>query len=156
MPKANKTRATAASVDAFIDKQPKASSSRSASARAIEIGKEVRDDCRTLMKLMHELTGEEPYMYGPTIVGYGTYHYKYASGREGDAPLLAFSPRKPELVIYFMPGLFENEPELMKNLGKCRTTKGCLYVKKLDGIDMKVLKELLRKSIVLTVKAYPQ
>ena len=81
--KPNKTHATAASVDAFIDKQPKASSSRAASDRGAEIGKEVRDDCRALMNLMHELTGAEPYMYGPAIVGYGTYHYKYASGHEG-------------------------------------------------------------------------
>lgn len=141
MPKPNKTHATAASVDAFIDKQPK---------------EEVRDDCRTLMKLMHELTGEEPYMYGPSIVGYGTYHYKYESGREGDAPLAAFSPRKPELVIYAMGGMFEQEPELMKKLGKYKATKGCLYVKRLEDIDMKVLKALLKMSIALTRKTYPQ
>jgi hypothetical protein len=141
MAKANKTHATTASVDAFIDKQAK---------------EEVRDDCRTLMKLMHELTGAEPYMYGPTIVGYGTYHYRYASGHEGDAPLAAFSPRKPELVIYAMGGLFEQEPELMKKLGKCKTTKGCLYVKNLDDIDLKVLKTLLKKSIALVRKTYPQ
>ncbi|MBP6390809.1 MAG: DUF1801 domain-containing protein [Flavobacteriales bacterium] len=140
MPKPNKTHATAASVDAFIDKQPKA---------------EVRDDCRALMKLMHELTAAEPYMYGPSIVGYGTYHYKYASGHEGDAPLAAFGPRKPELVIYAMGGLFEQEPELMEKLGKCKTTKGCLYVKRLADIDLKVLKVLLKKSIALTRKAYP-
>ena len=139
--KPNKTQATTASVDAFIDKQPK---------------EEARDDCRTLMKLMHELTGEEPYMYGPSIVGYGTYHYTYASGREGDAPLAAFSPRKPELVIYAMGGMFEQEPELMAKLCKCKTTKGCLYVKRLDDIDMKVLKALLKKSIALTKKTYPQ
>lgn len=136
----NKTQATTASVDAFIDKQPK---------------EEVRDDCRTLMKLMHELTGAEPYMYGPTIVGYGTYHYRYASGHEGDAPLAAFSPRKPELVIYFAPGIFEQEPELMAYLGKCRTTKGCLYVKRLGDIDGKVLKNLLKRSIALVRKTYP-
>lgn len=139
--KPNKTHATAASVDAFIDKLPK---------------EEVRDDCRTLMKLMHELTGEQPYMYGPSIVGYGTYHYKYASGHEGDAPLAAFSPRKPELVIYAMGGLFEQEPELMKKLGKCKTTKGCLYVKRLADIDVKVLNTLLKKSIALTKKTYPE
>jgi hypothetical protein len=134
MPKPNKTHATKASVTAFIDKQPK---------------EEVRDDCHTLMKLMHELTGEEPYMYGPTIVGYGTYHYNYASGHEGDAPLAAFSPRKPELVIYAMGGMFEQEPELMRKLGKYKATKGCLYVKHLADIDLKVLKTLLKKSIAL-------
>jgi len=140
MPKPNKTHATAASVDAFIDKQPK---------------EEVRDDCRTLMKLMHELTGEEPYMYGPSIVSYGSYHYKYESGREGDAPLAAFSPRKPELVIYAMGGVFEQEPELLAKLGKCKATKGCLYVKRLADIDLKVLKSVIKKSIVLTRKMYP-
>lgn len=140
MPKPNKTHATAASVDAFIDKQPK---------------EEVRDDCRTLMKLMHELTGEEPYMYGPSIVSYGSYHYKYESGREGDAPLAAFSPRKPELVIYAVGGVFEQEPELLARLGKCKTTKGCLYVKRLADIDLKVLKSVIKKSIALTRKMYP-
>lgn len=140
MPKPNKTHATAASVEAFIDKQPK---------------EEVRDDCRTLMKLMHALTGEEPYMYGPSIVGYGTYHYKYASGHEGDAPLAAFSPRKPELVIYAMSGMFEQEPELMSKLGKFKATKGCLYVKRLDDIDLKVLKAMIKKSIAITRKTYP-
>lgn len=138
--KPNKTHATAASVSAFIDNQPK---------------EEVRDDCRSLMTLMHELTGAEPYMYGPSIVGYGTYHNKYASGHEGDAPIAAFSPRKPELVLYFTPGLFEHEPELMAKLGKCKSTKGCLYVKRLDDIDGKVLKTLLKKSIALVRKTYP-
>jgi Domain of unknown function (DU1801) len=141
MPKPNKTHATAASVDAFIDKQAK---------------EEVRDDCRTLMNLMHELTGEDPYMYGPSIVGYGTYHYKYASGHEGDAPLAAFSPRKPELVIYAMGSIFEQEPELLAKLGKHKATKGCLYLKRLEDIDMKVLKSIIKKSIAVVRKTYPQ
>ncbi len=138
MPKPNKTQATNASVDAFIDKQPK---------------EEVRDDCRALMKLMHELTGGEPYMYGPSIVGYGTYHYQYESGREGDAPLLAFSPRKPELVIYLYSA--EMDPELMAKLGKHKATKGCVYIKRLADIDQKVLKTLFKLSIAMTKKAYP-
>lgn len=138
MPKPNKTQATTASVEAFIDKQPK---------------EEVRDDCRALMKLMQELTGGEPYMYGPTIVGYGTYHYTYASGRQGDAPLLAFSPRKPELVIYLYSA--EMDPELMAKLGKHKATKGCVYIKRLDDIDLKVLKTLFKQSIAMTKKAYP-
>ncbi len=139
MPKPNKTHATAASVDAFIDKQPK---------------EEVRDDCRTLMKLMHELTRVEPHMYGPTIVGFGTYHYTYASGHSGSAPLAAFSPRKPELVIYL--GAEAQEPELLTKLGKHRATKGCLYVKRLADIDLKLLKAMLKRSIASTRKAYPQ
>lgn len=138
MPKPNKTHATAASVDAFIDKQPK---------------EEVRDDCRALMKLMHELTGEEPYLYGPSIIGFGSYHYKYASGHEGDAPVLGFSPRKPELVIYLYSA--DMGPELMAKLGKHRATKGCVYIKRLADIDMGVLKTLFKKSIALTRKAYP-
>ena len=138
MPKPNKTHATAASVEAFIDKQPK---------------EEVRDDCRVLMKLMHELTGAEPYMYGPTIVGYGTYHYRYASGHEGDSPLAAFSPRKPELVLYLYPEALDTE--LMARLGKHKATKGCIYVKRLDDIDLKVLKTLVKKSIALVKKTYP-
>ncbi|MCB9182736.1 MAG: DUF1801 domain-containing protein [Flavobacteriales bacterium] len=140
MPSPNKSRATTASVAAFIDKQPK---------------EEVRDDCRALMALMRELTGAEPYLYGPSIVGYGSYHYRYASGHEGDAPLAAFSPRKPELVIYFAPGLFEQEPELMARLGKHKATKGCLYVKRLADIDLKVLKQIIKKSIALVRKTYP-
>jgi len=139
MAKPNKTRATTASVDAFIDKQPK---------------EDVRDDCRTLMKLMHALTGAEPYMYGPTIVGYGTYHYRYASGHSGDAPLAAFSPRKPELVIHL--GQEALEPMALAKLGKSRTTKGCLYVKRLTDIDLKVLKAMIKKSIAVTRKTYPQ
>lgn len=137
--KPNKTRATTVSVDAFIDKQA---------------SEAVRDDCRALMRLMHELTDEEPYMYGPSIVGYGTYHYTYASGREGDAPLLAFSPRKSELVIY----LYSEQlaPELMAKLGKHKATKGCVYVKRLADIDMTVLRTLFKRSIALIRKAYPQ
>lgn len=139
MPKPNKTQATTASVLAFIDKVAK---------------EEVRDDCRALMKLMHEITGEEPYMYGPSIVGYGTYHYTYASGREGDAPLLAFSPRKPEMVIYVYQEVVG--PELLAKLGKHKATKGCVYIKRLEDIDMTVLATLFKKSIAAVKKAYPQ
>ena len=137
--KPNKTHATTASVTAFIDKQE---------------SEAVRDDCHALMQLMHELTGEEPYMYGPTIIGYGTYHYTYASGHEGDAPLAAFSPRKPNMAIYFMPGEFE--PDLLAKLGKHKATKGCLYVKRLEDIDMGVLKIMLKRSIALVMKTYPR
>ena len=139
MPKPNKTHATAASVEAFIDKQE---------------SEAVRDDCHTLMQLMHELTGEEPNMYGPSIVGFGTYRYTYASGHSGSAPLAAFSPRKPELVIYL--GEEAQQPELLAKLGKSRSTKGCLYVKSLADIDLRVLKAMLKNSIASTKKAYPQ
>lgn len=134
----NKTRATTASVDDFIARHPKEA---------------MRDDSRTLMKLMHELTGEEPYMYGPSIIGFGTYHYTYASGHEGDAPLAAFSPRRTELVVYL--GQEAQEPGLLAKLGRHKATKGCLYVKKLGDIDLKVLKAMVKKSIAWTRKTYP-
>lgn len=136
--KPNKTKATTADVAAFIDGQPK---------------EEVRDDCRTLMKLMHDLTGAEPYMYGPTIIGYGNYHYRYASGHEGDAPLAGFNPRKPALVVYLSAEVME--PALLADLGKHKATKGCLYVKRLADIDMHILKSMIKKSIALTKKMYP-
>jgi hypothetical protein len=139
MPKPNKTHATAASVTAFIDKQPK---------------EEVRDDCRALMKLMHELTGEEPHMYGPSIVGFGTYHYTYASGHSGSAPLAAFSPRKTELVLYLGQELLD--PATLAKLGKHKAAKGCVYVKRLADIDLKALKAMITRSISATRKAYPQ
>lgn len=139
-PKSNKTRAATANV-AFINKQD---------------SKAVREDCRTLMKLMHALTGEEPHLYGPTIIGYGSYHYKYASGHQGDAPLAAFSPRKPNMTIYFAPGTFETEPKRMAKLGKHKTSKACLFVKRLEDIDVGVLKTLPKRSIVLVKKTYAQ
>ena len=138
MAKANKTQVTTASVEAFIDKHPK---------------EEMRDDSRVLVKLMQELTGEQPHMYGPSIIGFGTYHYTYASGHSGSAPLAAFSPRKPELVIYL--GQEALEPDTLAKLGKHRATKGCLYVKRLADIDLKVLKALIKRSIAATRKAYP-
>ncbi len=102
---------------------------------------------------MQELTGEEPHMYGPSIIGFGTYHYTYASGHSGSAPLAAFSPRKPELVIYLAQEALE--ADVLAKLGKHKATKGCLYVKRLADIDLKVLQTLIRKSIATTRKAYP-
>jgi hypothetical protein len=134
----NKTTATIASVLAFIEKHPK---------------EQMRDDSRVLMAMMQELTGEEPHMYGPSIVGFGTYHYTYPSGHSGSAPLAAFSPRKPELVIYL--GAEAQDADSLAKLGKHRATKGCLYVKKLADIDLKVLKGMVKKSIAATRKAYP-
>lgn len=138
-PKPNKTTATTASVTAFIDKHPK---------------EEMRDDSRVLIAMMQELTGEEPHMYGPSIIGFGTYHYTYASGHSGSAPLAAFSPRKPELVLYVGQAVLE--PDVLAKLGKHKATKGCLYVKRLADIDLKVLKAMIKKSIAATRKAYPQ
>ena len=98
------------------------------------------------MKLMKAATGARPKMWGPSLVGYGSYHYKYASGREGDWPLAAFSPRKQDLTLYIMAG-FEPVPELMKKLGKYKTGKSCLYLKRLSDVNLKVLDQLIRGSV---------
>ena len=96
--------------------------------------------------MMEEITGDKPKMWGPSIVGFGTYHYKYASGREGDWPVAAFSPRKKDLTLYFMPG-FDRSTELMEKLGKHSTGKSCLYIKRLSDIHMPTLKKMIKKSV---------
>ncbi len=105
-----------------------------------------RQDCHALVELMRQVTGEEPKMWGGSIVGFGSYHYKYASGREGDWFLAGFSPRKQNLTLYIMSG-FSRHDELMSQLGKHKTGKSCLYVKKLADIDGDVLKELVERSV---------
>lgn len=107
---------------------------------------ERRKDCFTVAKLMEEITGEKPKMWGPSIVGFGKYHYKYASGQEGDWPIAAFSPRKRDLTLYLMPG-FAEHAELMKKLGKHSTGKSCLYIKRLSDIHMPTLKKLIKDSV---------
>ncbi len=111
---------------------------------SIEDGKK-RQDCYTVLGLMKKLTGEEPKMWGSSMVGFGTYHYKYASGREGDWFVTGFSPRKQNLTLYIMSG-FSRYDELMVKLGKHKTGKSCLYIKKLEDIDLTVLKELIKQS----------
>lgn len=105
-----------------------------------------RQDCRVIINLMAEVTETEPVIWGTSIVGFGRYHYKYESGREGEGMILGFSPRKTDLTIYLMPGS-DAFPDLMARLGKFKTGKVCLYIKKLDDVDLKVLKELLQKSV---------
>ena len=105
-----------------------------------------RNDCRTVVDLMREITGHDPALWGPSIIGFGSYHYVYASGREGDWFTCGFSPRKQALTIYVMAG-FSQYDELMAKLGKYKTGKACLYVKSLDDIDRKVLKKLLTESV---------
>jgi hypothetical protein len=112
-----------------------------------------RKDCRQLVALMREITGRPPKMWGPSIVGFDHCHYKYASGREGDVPLTAFSPRKQNLVLYLGPGL-ANKPLLAK-LGKHKMGKGCLYLKTLDDVDRKVLRALIGRSVAAVRKRYP-
>ena len=105
-----------------------------------------RDDCYEVIKLMKQITRKEPKMWGTSIVGFGTYHYKYASGREGDWLEVGFSPRKQNLTLYVMNGINKHK-ELLKKLGKHKTGKGCLYIKSLDQVDKNVLKELVKKSV---------
>ena len=102
---------------------------------------------------MKEITGEEPKMWGTSIVGFGNFHYRYDSGREGDWFLAGFSPRKQSLTLYIMSGFSEYE-ELMQQLGKYKTGKSCLYVKRLGDIDEGILKELISQSIAFLNKRY--
>lgn len=111
------------------------------------VEKEVRRaDAYRLVEIMREETGEEPYMYGPSIVGFGTCHYVYESRREGDAPLAAFSPRKANTVVYLIGGYEELYPDLLSRLGPHKTGISCLYIKKLADIDQAVLRMLIRDS----------
>ncbi len=105
-----------------------------------------RQDCFTILKFMKKITGSEPKMRGDSIVGFGNYHYKYASGREGDWFLTGFSPRKQSLILYIMSG-FGKYAELLEELGKFKTGKSCLCTKNLEDIDMPTLKELINQSI---------
>lgn len=127
----NKTKQTKASVDKFIS--------------TIK-DENIRKDCYTIIKIMKSVTKEEPKMWGPSIIGFGTYHYKYASGRGGDMCIAGFSPRKQNLTIYLEPG-FEKQKALLEKLGKHKTSKVCLYIKSLKDVDVKVLKELIANSV---------
>ena len=105
-----------------------------------------RKDSFEILKIMKQITKEEPKMWGSSIVGFGSYHYKYESGREGDSPIMGFSPRKQNLTLYLMRGL-NSHADLLKKLGKHKTSVGCLYIKKLSDIDVDVLKELISDSL---------
>jgi hypothetical protein len=126
-----KTKMTEASVEDFLN--------------AVK-DEETRKDCFEILKMMKQATKAEPKMWGTSIVGFGTYHYKGASGREGDWMLTGFSPRKQNLTLYIMAG-FERYNQLLKKLGKHSTGKSCLYIKKLADVDKKVLKELIAESV---------
>lgn len=105
-----------------------------------------REDCRAVVAIMREVTGEEPRMWGSSIIGFGSYHYRYESGREGDWFLTGVSPRKQSLTLYIMPG-FSGSQDLLERLGEFRTGKSCLYVRQLDDVDRDVLRELIRTSV---------
>jgi hypothetical protein len=126
-----KTQPTKASVAAYIAAIPDA---------------ETRRDCKTLVTMMKKATGAPPKMWGTAIVGFGTWRYTYSSGRTGDWPLAAFSPRKQNLVIYLTPG-FDGMKEFLTGLGRCRTSKACLYVRRLADIDPVRLDRLIRATV---------
>jgi hypothetical protein len=106
-----------------------------------------RADAHTLVELMRSVTGEPPVMWGATIVGFGSYHYRYASGRSGDAPLAAFSPRKANLVVYLVGGYADRYAKLLEQLGPHKTGTACLYLKRLGDVDVKVLRQLVERSM---------
>jgi hypothetical protein len=105
-----------------------------------------RADCLTLLGLMKRATGAEARMWGASIVGFGNYHYKYASGREGDWFVIGFAPRKQDLTVYLMGG-FDRHAALMRRLGKHKTGRACVYIRRLADVDLAVLKELIRVSV---------
>lgn len=105
-----------------------------------------KQDSFVILDLMKKITQSQPSMWGPSIIGFGSYHYKYASGREGDWFLTGFSPRKQSLSIYIMSG-FKKYEEILGRLGKYKTGKSCLYINKLEDIDMKVLEHLITESV---------
>ena len=111
-----------------------------------------RQDSRTIMELMGDVTGAAPCMWGDSIVGFGSYHYRYASGREGDWPLTGFSPRKQNLTLYLSYG-FDQHSELLERLGKYKVGKACLYLKRLDDVDLTALRELIRQSVEQVTRA---
>ncbi len=133
-----KTKPTTQSVSAFTN--------------AIEDPQQ-RKDCKALASMMRKITGKKPKLWGTSIVGFGSYHYKYKTGREGDWMMTGFAPRKQNISIYIMLG-FSRYGALMKKLGKYKTGKSCLYIKKLDDIDTAVLQQLLAQSLADLAEVY--
>lgn len=118
------------------------------------VNEEQRNDAQTLVALMRRVTKHEPKMWGPTMVGFGSYHYKYASGHEGDSALAAFAVRGRELVVY-IEAAFQGRDVLLAKLGKHRTGKVCVYFRRVADVDLKVLEKLVTRSIAETKRLYP-
>ena len=116
---------------------------------------EQRNDAQTLVALMRRVTRQEPKMWGPSIVGFGSYHYEYAGGHEGDSALAAFAARGRELVVYIAER-FEGRDVLLAKLGKHKTGKVCVYIRRLANVDLKVLETLVARSVAETKRRYPQ
>lgn len=136
----NKTVVTKQSVSQFIN--------------SIE-DSQLKKDSKTVAKIMHTISGKKPTMWGPSIVGYGTYHYRYDSGREGDFLRIGFSPRKSGLSIYLMPGYQDLEKELAQ-LGRHKAGKSCLNIKQLSDVDMATLEDIIKKGWDVMQKMYPE
>ena len=134
-----KTKQTEASVEAYLD--------------TIDDPRR-RADCAAISALLKKVTKCEPRMWGPSIVGFGSYHYRYATGHEGDACLVGFSSRKPEIVLYISDS-FESREKLLQELGKHRTGKVCVYIKRLSDIDVGVLEKLVKASVAEVRRRYP-
>ena len=134
-----KTRATNARVSDFL------AGIRDAKKRA---------DCKVIGAMMHRATGKRATMWGSSIVGYGSYHYEYASGRQGESMECGYSPRAQSISVYIMPG-FKPFSGLMKKLGKYKTGKSCLYIRRLDDVDAQVLEELIEESVKEMRRRYP-
>lgn len=113
-----------------------------------------REDAYRLLEIFEETSGFEAKMWGPSIIGFGTYHYRYASGHEGDAPYVGFSPRKAKISLYFAPG-DEQRANLLQNFGKHTAGKGCVYINKVADIDTEVLRQLILESIAFLKQTYP-
>ena len=126
-----KTKKNEASVEKFLD--------------GVKDAKK-REDSYIILKIMKQITKADPKMWGTSMIGFGSYHYKYSSGREGDWFVTGFSPRKQSLTLYIMSGI-SKYPDLLKKLGKFKTGKGCLYINKIEDVDIKILKELIKQSV---------
>lgn len=134
----NKTKPTDASVSAFL--------------AAVE-GGERRDDCQTLLALMRKITGKPPVLWGTSIVGFDTYHYKYESGREGDWLVTGFSPRKGDISVY-LTASSDHQPDLLSRLGRHKMGKACLYIRKLSDVDLAILEQLIADSVAEVKRRY--
>jgi hypothetical protein len=135
----NKTKATELSVDSYFSTIKDESR---------------RNDCEALSKLMSKVTKEKPKMWGTSIVGFGTYHYKYESGREGESPVAGFSSRKGDITLYLASG-YPKQEELFSKLGKYKTGKGCLYIRKLSDVDLKTLEQIIVESFAERKRNHP-
>jgi hypothetical protein len=133
-----KTKPTELSVQSFVEKVADAP---------------VREDCLALIRMMKKITGSEPKMWGPSIIGFGQYHYKYVSGHEGDICMVGFSPRKQNISLYVLAG-FAGQDKLLEKIGKHKAGKGCLYIKKLEDIDQDILEKLIIGSIDFLKKKF--